>query len=180
MLVERSQFRMIPLKIVNHAMQVLPRGHIHRPRHKQLSLDRLLVINLSKCHFLLKTLLLHQQNIKRNPLHRKVRHPLAKHTHRNQLHLQKHQQKHLQNHQQHLDQVDKADWPLYEQMCREKLMRLFQRPRKIQNTQVNHGLMMIAKTPSKIAKRPNDGSENILHRTTSVISASSWRKLAEH
>ena len=105
MLVERSQSRMIPLKIVNHPMQVLSRGHMHRPRHKQLSLDRLLVINLSKCHFLLKTLLLHQQNIKRNPLHRKVRHPLAKHTHRNQLHLQKHQQKHLQNLQQHLDQA---------------------------------------------------------------------------
>ena len=106
MLVERSQSRMIPLKIVNHPMQVLPRGHIHLPRHKQLSLDRLLVIKRSKCHFLPKTLLLwHQQNIKKNPLHRKVRHPLAKHTHRNQLQLQNHQQKHLQNHQQHLDQA---------------------------------------------------------------------------
>jgi len=103
MLVDRSQSRMIPLKIVKHPMQVLPRGRIHRPRHKQLSLGRLLVINLSKFHFHLQTLLLHQQNIKRNPLHRKVRHPLAKHTHCNQVHLQRHQQKHLQNHQQHLD-----------------------------------------------------------------------------
>jgi hypothetical protein len=32
-------------------------------------------------------------------------------------------------------------------------MRLYQRPRQIQNNGVNHGLMMIAKTPSKIAKR---------------------------
>jgi len=102
MLVDRSQSRMIPLKIVKHPMQVLPRGRIHRPRHKQLSLGRLLVINLSKFHFHLQTLLLHQQNIKRNPLHRKVRHPLANHTHHNQVHLQKHQQKHLLNHQQHL------------------------------------------------------------------------------
>ena len=94
---------MIPLKIVKHPMQVLPRGRIHRPRHKQLSLGRLLVINLSKFHFHLQTLLLHQQNIKKNPLHLKVRHPLAKHAHRNQLHLQKHQQKLLLNHQQHLD-----------------------------------------------------------------------------
>lgn len=103
MLVDRSQSRMIPLKIVKHPMQVLPRGRIHRPRHKQLSLGRLLVINLSKFHFHLQTLLLHQQNIKKNPLHLKVRHPLAKHAHRNQVHLQKHQQKLLLNHQQHLD-----------------------------------------------------------------------------
>jgi hypothetical protein len=48
------------------------------------------------------------------------------------------------------------------------------------NTQVNHGLMMIAKTPSKIVKRSNDSSENILHRTTSEMSASSERKLEEH
>jgi hypothetical protein len=39
--------------------------------------------------------------------------------------------------------------------------------------------MMNAKMPSKIAKRPNDGSENIQHRTTSAISASSGRKLEE-
>ena len=48
------------------------------------------------------------------------------------------------------------------------------------NTQENHGLMMIVKTPSKIAKRPNDSSENILHPTTSAISASSGRELEEH
>jgi hypothetical protein len=59
-------------------------------------------------------------------------------------------------------------------------MRPYQRPRQIQNTQENHGLMMIAKTPSKIAKSPNDSSESILHRTTSAISASSGRKLEEH
>lgn len=99
MLVDRSQSRMIPLKIVKHPMQVLPRGRIHRPRHKQLSLGRLLVINLSKFHFHLQTLLLHQQNIKKNPLHLKVRHPLAKHAHRNQVHLQKLRL----NYQQHLD-----------------------------------------------------------------------------
>jgi len=51
-------------------------------------------------------------------------------------------------------------------------MRLYQRPRQIQNTQVNYDLMMNAKMPSKIAKRPNDGSENIQHRTTSAISVS--------
>jgi hypothetical protein len=33
-------------------------------------------------------------------------------------------------------------------------MRLYQRPRQIQNTQENHGLMMSAKMPSKIAKMP--------------------------
>jgi hypothetical protein len=32
-------------------------------------------------------------------------------------------------------------------------MRPYQRPRQIQNTQENHGLMMIAKTPSNIAKK---------------------------
>jgi hypothetical protein len=32
----------------------------------------------------------------------------------------------------------------------------------------------------KIAKRPNDGSENIQHRTTSAMFASSGRKLEEH
>jgi bisphosphoglycerate-independent phosphoglycerate mutase (AlkP superfamily) len=31
-------------------------------------------------------------------------------------------------------------------------MRPYQRPRQIQNTRVNHGLMMIEKTPSTIAK----------------------------
>ena len=31
-------------------------------------------------------------------------------------------------------------------------MRLFQRPPQIENTKVNHGLMMIAKMPSQIAK----------------------------
>ena len=103
MLVDRSQSRMIPLKIVKHPMQVLPRGRIHRPRHKQLSLGRLLVMILSKFHFHLQTLLLHQQNIKKNPLHLKVRHPLAKHPHRNHVHLQKHQHKLLLSHQQHLD-----------------------------------------------------------------------------
>ena len=103
MLVDRSQSRMIPLKIVKYPMQVLLRGRIHRPRHKQLSLGRLLVVNLSKFHFHLQTLLLHQQNIKKNPLHLKVRHPLAKHAHCNQVHLQKHQQKLLLSHQQHLD-----------------------------------------------------------------------------
>jgi len=41
-----------------------------------------------------------------------------------------------------------------------------------QNTQENHGLMMTAKMPSEIAKRPNDGSKNIQHRTISAISAS--------
>jgi hypothetical protein len=40
--------------------------------------------------------------------------------------------------------------------------------------------MMIAKTPSEIAKGPNDGSENILLWTISEISASSGRKLEEH
>ena len=103
MLVDKSQSGMIPLKIVKHPIPVLPRGRIHRPRHKQLSIGRLLVINLSKFHFHLQTLLLHQQNIKKNPLYRKVRQPLAKHAHRNQVHLQKHQQKLLLNHQQHLD-----------------------------------------------------------------------------
>jgi ribosomal protein L32 len=47
-----------------------------------------------------------------------------------------------------------------------------QRPRQIQNTQENHGLMMSAKMPSKIAKRPNYGSKNIQHRTSSAIFAS--------
>ena len=50
---------------------------------------------------------------------------------------------------------------------------------QIQNTQVKNGLMMIAKMSSKIAKRPSDSSENIRHRTTSVISASSERMLEE-
>jgi len=99
---------------------------------------------------------------------------------------------------------DKVDWPLYEQMCRETLQTEMIRnatdpilkfnetvisiadetipktsPRQIQNTQVNHGLMMMAKTLSKIAERPNDGTENIIHRTTLVISASSVRKSIE-
>jgi hypothetical protein len=39
--------------------------------------------------------------------------------------------------------------------------------------------MMIAMSTSKIAKGPNDNSENILHRTISAISASSGRKLEE-
>ena len=68
MLVDKSQSGMIPLKIVKHPIPVLPRGRIHRPRHKQLSLGRLLVINLSKFHFHLQTLLLHQQNIKKKSI----------------------------------------------------------------------------------------------------------------
>jgi ribosomal protein L32 len=59
-------------------------------------------------------------------------------------------------------------------------MRLYQRPRQIQNTQENHGLMMSAKMPSNIAKKPNDGSENMQHRTTSEIFASSGQKLEGH
>ena len=97
---------------------------------------------------------------------------------------------------------DKADWPLYEPICREKLQtemirnatdpilkfnetiisiadETYQKPRQIQNIQENHCLMMNAKMPSTIAKRPNDGSENIQHRTTSAISVSSGRKLEE-
>jgi hypothetical protein len=55
----------------------------------------------------------------------------------------------------------------------------YQRPRQTQNIQENHCLMINAKMPSTIAKRPNDGSENIQHRTTSAISVSSGRKLEE-
>jgi hypothetical protein len=48
---------------------------------------------------------------------------------------------------------------------------------RFQNTQVNHGLMMNAKMPSKIAK---GRSENIQHRRTLAISVSSGRKLEEY
>jgi hypothetical protein len=40
-------------------------------------------------------------------------------------------------------------------------------------------IMRKSKLTSQIAKRPNDSSENILHRTISAISASSGRKLEE-
>ena len=58
-------------------------------------------------------------------------------------------------------------------------MRLLQRPPQIQNTKVNHGLMMIAKMPSQIAKMAERHFGKILHRIIPAISASSERKLEE-
>jgi hypothetical protein len=45
--------------------------------------------------------------------------------------------------------------------------------------QVNNGLDLIAEMPTKIANRPSESSENILHRTISVFSYFSEQKHEE-
>jgi hypothetical protein len=54
-------------------------------------------------------------------------------------------------------------------------MRQYQRPRQIQNTQENHGLMMTAKRPTKIAQRPNNIFRAKARRTVKQNRLTFWR-----
>ena len=59
-------------------------------------------------------------------------------------------------------------------------MRPYQRPRQIQSTQENHGLMMTTKMQSKITKKAERQFEKHPTSDNSEISVSSERKLEEH